>query len=453
MKSLISPLVGVLQIFLLIILVDSLELVPDACSPISIVCVGEGESCLYDQYNGENRCKVFKDFLSVCRVCRDLSLTCHAGYCIKNIGTLGTTCQERKYDDDDSAASVLPPSNLYCRNGLSCRNSKCEVQSQTDENLQRAMEERGRGEACGDENTRCVPNLSCDLSRKCAWPVCKGSGNCKDHTIEETCLADPDNCQWDGPESDFTVSDANRYFYCETLKDCHFGEYCNMNRCLPAIPIGERLGAPCINVPGHCGEGMVCEVENSKETNINFRTQVCKWAKWDNENQILTNQAATYLGKEGEMCNNNADCGMNLLCDTTCTKPDEFFVGEGCQSSSECGRGQVCSCPTYGDPNGGRKRCIINTAYTEHNKEIEIQQKYRNYINCITFNKCNLERCKQQHCKELYEAMMNPRVDVCSLSQDVAKYVVSYLGASSNTQSSMFLLWSVTAFLHFFISF
>lgn len=460
MKSLMSPLIGMLQIILLTPFVNANILLPDQCSPTKIVCVGEGQSCMFDQINGASECR--NDQMSICRVCRDFDLTCHAGICIRNIGEENDDCQARRNDDSDGSSSVMTAEHLMCRDGLSCVEGKCSLDSAQDIRDKEDQIPRGRGEQCDPdlEDDPCMGNLACDLSRKCAWPVCRQTNEeiCR-YLIEETCIAE--GCVWDGPEKDFIVDDANRFYRCRGQSDCHFGKYCDtaVSMCLPAIPIGQRLNAACLGGSGtlgsdQCGLGMSCSVQNPLESNPIFKHHVCMW-----ESPFSNGNIARYNHREGERCQSDSDCGKNMLCSgSVCSGADTTHDGEGCSSDNECGRGMICICPLSGD--GGRKRCSKSWNYMGQNIQMEGQLVYQKWINCVTTHKCLLVNgwCSKKHCErqhDQYMALNNPpRMNVCSLPSldPTSKYTGLVMG-SSHPQTSVSLVSGITAIISLYLSF
>jgi len=275
---------------------------------------------------------------------------------------------------------------------------------------------------------------------------------------------------------DFVTGDAKRNYRCKEMGDCHFGEFCDTStspgKCLPTIPVGQRLGAPCSSESqvGHeqCGyivrysdlmlPQMRCTKKNKFETISKFQTLVCKW----HDRVGGSYYAAPYESIEGQQCQNNIECGKDMICASTsprvCSKPDTTHVGEGCDSSSECGRGGVCVCPTLGDNDGGRKRCSVSTSYETHNKEMDYYFTRLEMTRCSIMNKCITPHCQYKHCKSLFiklgEYMRRDiwTEDVCSTPDTTAAYKGLDLSSSYSSTSSL-LACSITAILSLYLSF
>eukprot|EP00463_Aulacantha_scolymantha_P000779 TRINITY_DN1505_c0_g1_i1.p1 TRINITY_DN1505_c0_g1~~TRINITY_DN1505_c0_g1_i1.p1 ORF type:complete len:158 (+),score=40.09 TRINITY_DN1505_c0_g1_i1:336-809(+) len=153
-------------------------------------------------------------------------------------------------------------------------------------------------------------------------------------------------------------------YTCEGELDCPFGQYCDQprRRCLPSIPLGQRLEANCVGKgtigDEQCGLGMKCLEDNPLEKDEKLKRFVCKWESGGGN-------------QEGERCERGGDCVKGTVCSTlfrpetwgACIAPDYAHLGEGCDGDSDCGRGLLCQCPEYGDANGGRKRCVVNPLF------------------------------------------------------------------------------------------
>lgn len=381
----------IFQLAQLLILIDAGYVLPNACSPVEIQCVGEGATCKGDQKSLKTICN--GNLFSICRICGKEDLTCHSGICLKNIGSKGDACRDP------------PTDHVKCAGDLECRGGRCqEPDEDEDEKL------LGRGEKCDPYEDNCIKTLMCDINQKCSAPVCiSGNERCQNaengaeyKLLQESYCEDRPGCTWVGANSDFIMDDSTRVNRCVNSNDCHFGEYCNNNRCLEAIEVGKRLNAPCVadSVLGddQCGYGMMCTEKNPFEVHSKYKTLVCKWG-----------QERTLMGPfdkvEGERCRQHYECGRDLLCTAnSCSKAYTMHAGEGCHSSTECGTGMVCSCPNNGDRNGGRERCIVNSAYQTHNKDIDdFNNIFKPLVNCINKNKCKLKRCIRQNCEDLYD--------------------------------------------------
>jgi len=412
----------VFQIILSVVLVNAGEIVPDACSATQIVCVSEGNAC-YADYRTKSRCS--STAMSRCLVCGSPDMTCHAGYCIKHIGAIGQACT--------AAGDGMTADHIACKAGLECIGNICKsvpISTYT---------ELSRGESCNFKDDHCTQHLMCDITNKCAWPVCRINTNppCTGQVTKETCEAK--NCFWEGANTNFKPGNSARLYVCDGPKDCHFGEYCDtQNRvCLPSIPIGQRLGATCVSQDGvgdeQCGWGMICVPKNALETDPGYQILVCKWI------------TGPFEAQEGERCQKSNDCGRSMLCSkTTCMKPNYAHLGEGCDRDTECGRGLECACPLYGDASGGRKRCIIKEAYINHDKDMDTHKQYLKLYNCANTNKCKLETgaCMAKNCQQFIDNMESPVEDICnpSLSKEGA-YIA--LKISGSIRCITLLTWNI----------
>lgn len=412
----------IFQFAQLLILIDAGRIVPDACSPVKIECVGEGQTCLGDQSSSSNICDG-SDF-SICRICGNEDLSCHAGLCMKKIGSKNDLCSMQNY-------------HVACAGDLECRSGRCQEPAESPEDKQ-----LGRGEKCDIYDDLCIDTLMCDINQKCSAPVCKrpaGSDErCKSgvqYKLLEKNYCEDQGCEWVGIDSDFIIDDSTRLSTCSVSNDCHFGEYCNSGVCLPAVEIGKRLYAPCVskNSIGNdqCGSGFICTDKNRFESEPDRKALVCKWA------------VGPFDKVEGEKCSSSNDCGRDMLCTSqTCSKAYTVHTGQGCYDSGECGTGMTCSCPEFGDENGGRKRCTVSSGYQTHNKQIDdFNNIYKPYISCITKNKCKLPRCIQKNCEDLRTKWSERNVasGMCKAKSGNDAYIqaASYEGVPGRSESGL----------------
>jgi len=421
-----------LPIVLLITLVESGNIVPDACSPVKVVCVGEGESCLYDQY--DHSCEGKGNTYSTCPVCSSSDLTCHNGFCIRHIGKVGDVC----------SASGMTSNRIRCKPPLECVGSRC---AEIDSRQTRLA--RGRGEECDPVDDLCQSTLQCDINHKCAWPVCKRNNRiCNGFVEQEGC--EEEGCTWTHPEDNFMSDNSNRRLTCGSIGDCPWGQYCDNMLCLDSIPIGQRLYAPCVddNTVGdrQCGHGMSCEVKNEFEEpgHSTFQDRVCKFTR-------------PFNVAEGERCVNSNYCGKGMICsNSVCSRPDRSRVGEGCNSDNECGRGMLCRCPDFGDASGGRKRCIVDPVYAAHDRLVDREYKYtRPWENCKNTKKCNSPACEQKHCLHLLQARQDYDTSNTIYCSAPAKAVAAYEGMqfSGSIQSiTLSVVWSVVVIFSFWFN-
>lgn len=450
------------------------DLIPDTCSAVKIVCVGEGKSCSFDQINGYDGCRSMTGTWKVCQVCGEIDLTCHAGTCMRNIGSLYDSCIVRSTNNinkDTVSSPNLPASHLACRKGLSCDlNGVCQEQSTTDLQLELDMKVRGRGEQCSLDTT-CVAGLVCDISRKCALPSCSGSGeHCEVIQTEGVCV--DAGCNWMGEESGFFFGDSNLFYLCASHIQCPFGEYCSSGQCIPGIPYGRRLGAQCIgeNSDGHaqCGIGMFCTDKNPFGTSSNYNIYVCKWfANSITNGAGFAEQPGSYSQIVGGRCIYNSECGKNMICSSVdgsrsvCSEADITHIGQGCAEDSECGRGLDCACPSFGDLGGGRRRCVLRNSYSSHNEYMKIGAAAIDYQRCLAAHKCvplngpeGDTYCSETHCKAHKDGiatmlLSTPGVvdeskSVCANAVQADKLMSKYEGVTlaSGSQRSLYFPWS-----------
>jgi len=227
-----------LHIIQLMILVDAGLVVPDACSTTKVVCVGEGQPCLYDQGDSSNVCN--NPLISHCRVCANEGLRCYSGSCIRLLKGEGGSC------------STSSSSRNGCRKGLTCSGSRC-----IDTKAIKPTPSFSRGEMCEPLDDKCIVTLQCDMNRRCAWPFCTTSAGFRcsegyDQTTCEMMTSSGQQCIWRGIDTNFVMDNSVSTYSCSNEFNCLFGDYCaplsvgaTRRTCLSGVRYGGRLGATC----------------------------------------------------------------------------------------------------------------------------------------------------------------------------------------------------------------
>merc|ERR1719189_1204564 len=164
----------IFQLAQILVLIDAGPITPDACSPVKIQCVGEGEECVYDQEQVESNPGLCNGgTLSICRVCESDELSCHSGYCLKKIGIEGDRCS-------------LQSEHVECKKGFQCTSGICREIPPPEETIL-----LGRGEKCNPYDDKCIKTLMSDVNEKCSLPACKARNSnerCQINGVEGVAL-------------------------------------------------------------------------------------------------------------------------------------------------------------------------------------------------------------------------------------------------------------------------
>lgn len=251
-----------------------------------------------------------------CPICSEEETICHRGRCLALTQEEGDECCTSAINCDETLK------HKYCKSGL-----RCSI---------RNIEEQITGQGLCE-----VHRLAREIGENCVVdvPLC-GRGSCNSQT----------------QKCEFTASDSDNFYNCDSDSDCEFGAYCKtMYETGSGIVLNQTctagdptVGAPCdlsqvgnMQTAGQCGHSLVC----SKTS------------------EMGGNCIKPFSLSEGKYCSSKYECKSGLFCNQNFGVCEPIYTSD--LGADCCPRGYDNGCPHVSRGSVTEEKCYIDEVRQE----------------------------------------------------------------------------------------